>query len=378
MDDLVAAGAEDRRAQDLLALGVDDDLHEALRLALLDRSLHLRHGALADEDLLAGRLRRGLRHPGPAERRLDEERVGLDAVGHPPGVVVQEIRGHDLEVVVGRVRERAPPIAVAERPDALDVRAELVVDDDVAPRVRFHAGAVQPQIVRVGDPADGEEQMRAVDLGRALLAVDARPHARRTLLESDALRVRAHRDPLVLEDAPDRLGDVLVLAPDQPRRHLDHRDLASEPPIHLGELEADVAAADDDEVRRHEVDVHDRGVRPERDRIQAFDGGGRGGPAADVDEDASRPRGPRRRRGPRGANRTSRGPGERARSRGRAATPRCRRASVAGDRVLAGLDLLHVDRDRAVERHPELRGPLRGAARRPRSRRASSWGCSRC
>ena len=34
--DLVAAGAEDRGAQDFARLGVDDDLHEALRLALFD------------------------------------------------------------------------------------------------------------------------------------------------------------------------------------------------------------------------------------------------------------------------------------------------------------------------------------------------------
>ena len=45
----------------------------------------------------------------------------------PPGVVVEQIRGDDLGVVVGRVGERALAVAVAERPDALDVRAQLVV-----------------------------------------------------------------------------------------------------------------------------------------------------------------------------------------------------------------------------------------------------------
>ena len=43
---------------------------------------------------------------------------------------------------------------------------------------------------------------------------------------------------------------VFVLAADESRAFLDHRDFGSEPPVHLGELEPHIAAAHDDEVTR--------------------------------------------------------------------------------------------------------------------------------
>ena len=43
-------GPEDRGAEDLAGLGIGDDLHEAVRLALLDRAADARHRPLADQD----------------------------------------------------------------------------------------------------------------------------------------------------------------------------------------------------------------------------------------------------------------------------------------------------------------------------------------
>ena len=70
---------------------------------------------------------------------------------------VEKIRRHDLEVVVGRMGEGAPPVAVAQRPDARHSCAKLVVDFDVAALVQFHPGTVEPEIVGVGSPPRGEE-----------------------------------------------------------------------------------------------------------------------------------------------------------------------------------------------------------------------------
>ena len=60
----------------------------------------------------------------------------------------------------------------------------------------------------------------------------------------------ADRDAFGLEDLAHRLRDVLVFAADQPRRLLDDRHLGAEAAVHLRELEADVAAADDDQMPR--------------------------------------------------------------------------------------------------------------------------------
>ena len=48
---------------------------------------------------------------------------------------------------------------------------------------------------------------------------------------------------------------------DDARRHLDDGDAAAEAPVHLREFESDVAAADDDQVLRQEIDVHHAGAR---------------------------------------------------------------------------------------------------------------------
>src|SRR6185436_9159340 len=103
-------------------------------------------------------------------------------------------------------------------------------------------------------------------------------------LQADALCTRADRDPLGLEDLADRLRHVLVLARDEARRHLDDRHARAEAPEHLGELEADVAPADHDQVLRHEVDVHQRLVGEVGDFVDPFQLRHQR-PAADVEED---------------------------------------------------------------------------------------------
>ena len=69
---------------------------------------------------------------GAAERRIDEEAVRRDPVGEAAWHAVEQIGGDDLEIVVGGVGESALAVAVAERPDAGDVGAQLVVDFDVS------------------------------------------------------------------------------------------------------------------------------------------------------------------------------------------------------------------------------------------------------
>ena len=163
MDDLVASDAEEGRAEDLLRLRVDDDPHEPFRLALLARAADVRHRLGADEQLAPALARRAQRHSAPAERGVDVQGVGLDAVRDPARLTVEKVGGDDLVVVVGRVRERAAAVAVAERPDRGHARAELVVDLHVAAVVDRDARALEAEVVRVRDAAGREEEVRAGD-----------------------------------------------------------------------------------------------------------------------------------------------------------------------------------------------------------------------
>src|SRR3954464_3438462 len=101
MDDLVAAGSQDACPENLLAVGVDQNLHEAVGLTLLDRSSNFRHQPLGGEHAAARAQRLGLGHAGAAERRIDEQSIGRDAVPDAAPTLVEQVRRDDLEIIVG-------------------------------------------------------------------------------------------------------------------------------------------------------------------------------------------------------------------------------------------------------------------------------------
>src|SRR5207245_2647431 len=79
-------------------------------------------------------------------------------------------------------------------------------------------------------------------------------------------------------------GYVGVLARNKPWAALDDGDLAAETAVHLAKLERDVAAAEDHQMRRKEIDLHHSGVGEVPHAVETGDRG-QGSPCADVDED---------------------------------------------------------------------------------------------
>src|SRR6202007_472457 len=98
-------------------------------------------------------------HAGTPQRRVDVERVGGNAVAHPARIVVEQIRGHDLEIVVRGVGECALTVAVAHRPNVVDVGLELIIDHDVATVIGLHAGRLEAQVVGVGSPSHRHQEV---------------------------------------------------------------------------------------------------------------------------------------------------------------------------------------------------------------------------
>ncbi|BBY76830.1 hypothetical protein MPRF_37290 [Mycolicibacterium parafortuitum] len=174
----------------------------------------------------------------------------------------------------------------------------------------------------------------------------SRGHRDPVLVPRDADRVGAehHRDALVFEDVLDRRGDVLVLPRGQPGPLFDDRDLGAEAPIHLGELQRDIAAADDHQMLGDHVEVEDPDVGQVVDVAEARDAR-RHRAAADVEEDAVGFQQPVV-----DAHRVrTLEPGVTANQRGalHVLQPRLKALAVpAADPVLARLDRGHVHRDR--------------------------------
>ena len=94
----------------------------------------------------------------------------------------------------------------------------------------------------------------------------------------------ADADAFFFEEGLDGGGDVFVFARDEAGDLFDDGDFAAEAAEDLSEFEADVAAADDDEMARERVEFEDADVGQVGDLIDAGKVGDDGA-AADVDED---------------------------------------------------------------------------------------------
>src|ERR1041384_2580625 len=98
-----------------------------------------------------------------------------------------------------------------------------------------------------------------------------------------AFRIQANANAVCLEDIAHRCGNIFIFPPNQPRRHLDNRDIASEAMIHLGEFQPNITSADDDEVLGQEVEIHHRRVRQKWNFINSLEWGNRGS-STNIDE----------------------------------------------------------------------------------------------
>ena len=72
--------------------------------------------------------------------------------------------------------------------------------------------------------------------------------------------VDVYPDAFALQAFSDRQRDIFVFACDEMRREFDHGHPAAEAPINLRKFKPDLAAAENDQVRREEIHVHDRAV----------------------------------------------------------------------------------------------------------------------
>jgi len=114
------------------------------------------------------------------------------------------------------------------------LRAQLVVDDDVAATLDFDTGLVKVQVVAVGPATHRIQHVRFGDRSRTIALETSKPLPRlvnRTLLAS-----RITSMPSASKNLPSCGGDIRVLVWNRPRRLLGHRDVRTKPTIHPGEL----------------------------------------------------------------------------------------------------------------------------------------------
>ena len=190
LHDLIAGDGEDRGAEEPLRLGVDQDVHEPVGLALQLGPRHggRRNGRLAHvSSRCAGLL---VVHADAPERRVGEHRVRRDATVRR-AVPAAQMVGEDLVVLVRGVGEGATSVDVTERPHAVDRGSEHAIGADETAVVGQQSDPVEVEAIGVRCPSDGDQQMRTVDRSAA---GEVEAHSSRRRLDPLDRRRRADLD----------------------------------------------------------------------------------------------------------------------------------------------------------------------------------------
>ena len=240
--------------------------------------------------------------PGPGfglgQADVGQFRVGEQAVGNEPaargpaaaGEVVQD----DATIVLADVRELRAAGAFARRPDVRGAGLKSVVDADVASRIQLDARPVPRPAGRCwasGRSPPGCRRLRAFSPSSPERTWSVTPVPERPVTLSTSACNKTSTPSSVISSRS-AVRHVGIFPLEQARAALDDRDAAAEPPHRLGEFQADVAAAEDDEVlgQPFEVQGFDVRHRPGVGKPGHIRNAGAG---ADVDEDALAPQRPR-------------------------------------------------------------------------------------
>ena len=154
----------------------------------------------------------------------------------------------------------------------------MTVDMDVAVFVQFHAGRVAAQVVGVGAPAGGHQQVRSGH-ARAVLHVQRNLLVTAASLDGGHAHAQPQTDLLLAKYLLHAARNGLVLPGQQVWFGAHDGDRRAETAEHLGHLAADVAAPQHQQVPGQLAQLHHRGVVLPGDRVQPGYIGDRRSPA---------------------------------------------------------------------------------------------------
>ena len=158
----------------------------------------------------------GIEGPAPGRWEIDPGHTSIAFVAKY--LMVTKVRGHFAEF--------SGFVQVAERPE--DSTAEITI---------------KAASIDTGNP-DRDQHLLRAQLLAALRAGRRHAHARGLLLELLEARAEAHLDALPAELALERGGRLRIRAREHLGRHLDHGHLRAVHRVHVGELDAHGARAD--------------------------------------------------------------------------------------------------------------------------------------
>ena len=159
----------------------------------------------------------------------------------------------------GLVRQHRARHEVADGEHVRQVGAHLLVDGNDAPVAHVDVRGFEIEALAIGAAAHGHQH--AVEYIGAFAARVFELHREAFRLRRAARDLGVEQDLLVarLEALLERLHEVRIGARHQLAGELDHRELRAQRGIHRGHLEADDAAADDQQPLRHAAELQRAG-----------------------------------------------------------------------------------------------------------------------
>ena len=128
----------------------------------------------------------------------------------------------------------------------------------------FDAELLEPDVLGVGDDADGDDAVGEALLGDlAVLGLDLGGDALGVGLEALDPGAGQQGHALLGEALGEEVADFGVLDRHDPVEHFDHRHLGAQVVVEAGELDADRARADDQQLGRHFRRGHGVAVGPD-------------------------------------------------------------------------------------------------------------------
>mmetsp|Transcript_10061 Transcript_10061/g.29650 ORF Transcript_10061/g.29650 Transcript_10061/m.29650 type:complete len:469 (+) Transcript_10061:123-1529(+) len=245
-DHLPRVAGDDVHAEDLARARLSKELDEPVRVHVGARARVGHEGELAHGILHPGLLQFLLRltHSGYLGMRVDDARNAV-VVNVP--VQPRDVLHNGDALLLRLVSEHGPTDAVADSPDAGHVGLELVVHLDGAAGPHLDAHVLEPEALRVGHAADGDEH--DVHVQRLLLArlvrLDGERDAVAGALALDHLGVELELHALLGEGPLEGLCDLVVHAGADAVQELYDRHLRAEAAPHGAHLQANDAGADD-------------------------------------------------------------------------------------------------------------------------------------
>ena len=248
-DQLACTRAGDADAEDAARLLLEHELGQTVHAVDADRAAARAPRELRNLDVAPLGLRLRFGQTGPGDLGVGEDDGGDR--GRLEHRLVPLHRFHrDAGLVRRLVREHRLAGDIADREDGRLRRPALPIGLDEPLGADLHGGRVETRDLRVRHAADRDEDTIEGAIARGLAFEE---DANGVLGFRDLRHLRVEHDfrEQLLEPLLQQVHEIAIGSGKQAAGHLDDRHLAAERRVHAAELEADVAAADDEERPRH-------------------------------------------------------------------------------------------------------------------------------